>query len=199
MHCCICTVPDVIGKFLLIATSAAQLPVQKHNKDQEDKDEEQGTNNGANYHSSSVWSCKISMKNIKLFTLKFCFNILFQRNKSIKTVIPKQLIVILLLNPFPSRKSTVQSHLDWFELCLCTPEAKLWCYPITYGPHSVSACTWKWFMNFWFSWVNGLNLHITLAWLYKMLSNTSLLSHTNTCKVLGWYTWYTHEKLFQVN
>lgn len=140
MHCCICTVPDVIGKFLLIATSAAQLPVQKHNKDQEDKDEEQGTNNGANYHSSSVWSCKISMKNIKLFILKFCFNILFQRNKSIKTVIPKQLIVILLLNPFPSGKSTVQSHLDWFELCLCTPEAKLWCYPITYGPHSVCVC-----------------------------------------------------------
>lgn len=61
--------------------SAAHLPVQKHNKDQEDKDEEQGTNNGANYHSSSVRSCKISMKNIKLFTLKFCFNILFQRNK----------------------------------------------------------------------------------------------------------------------
>lgn len=154
MHWCICTVPDVIGKFLLIAMSAAQLPVQKHNKDQEDKDEEQGTNNGANYHSSSVWSCKISMKNIQLFTLKFCFKILFQRNKRIKTLIPKQLTVILLLNPFPSGKSTVQSHLDWFELCLCTPEAKLWCYPITYGPHSVYLCLSVLENGLWISWVN---------------------------------------------
>ncbi len=50
--------------------SVAHLPVKKPDKDQQDEDEEQRTHSGANYHRSSVWSCKNSMNNMEIFSQK---------------------------------------------------------------------------------------------------------------------------------
>lgn len=78
-------VPDFIGELLLIAISVAQLPVKKTDEDQQDEDEEQRTNKGPNYHSSSVRSCEISINNKELLSLL---------QKTLKTVFFIFLVVV---------------------------------------------------------------------------------------------------------
>lgn len=53
-----CSVPDLIGKLIVVATYVAQLPVQKPSEDQQDKDQEQRPHNGPDNHRCSVWSCR---------------------------------------------------------------------------------------------------------------------------------------------
>lgn len=61
VSCCLCdglTLPNLVGKLLLIAASAAQFPGEDRDENQQDEDKEQGTHSGTNYHSHPVWGCK---------------------------------------------------------------------------------------------------------------------------------------------
>lgn len=61
VSCCLCdglTLPNLVGKLLLVVASAAQFPVEDRDEYQQDEDEEQGTHGGTKYHSHPVWGCK---------------------------------------------------------------------------------------------------------------------------------------------